>query len=89
MKRLLFVLALSVGLAACGKGPCDDLVQQLQDCPHYQQVVQVSASATATAASPVDCEGTPVNDIAQCIIDSGEDICSPDGLARANARCKK
>ncbi len=82
MKRLLLACALAFGAAACSPGPCEDLAAQLQACPHYQQVVQASAA-------PLDCDGTPVNDIAQCILDSGQDICSPDGLAKANASCKK
>jgi hypothetical protein len=80
--KVLLVGAFALGFAGCGKAPCDDLVQQLQACPHYQQVVDPSAL-------PLDCEGAPVNDIAQCILDSGQDVCSPDGLAKANAACKK
>ena len=66
------------GLAACGGGPCEDLDSQLRACPQYQPV-----------ATPIDCSGSVVNDQAQCILDSGQDICSPDGLAIANAACRK
>ncbi len=85
MTRALFALGIFAmlglgpsGLTACGRGPCEDLELQLQACPHYQPVVV-----------PIDCSGSVVNDQAQCILDSGQDICSADGLAIANAACRK
>lgn len=81
MRRFAVGVLLVLGIGhngACGNGPCEELDAQLRACPRYQE-----------DTAPVDCSGEAVNDQAECILQSGADVCSDDGLAVANAACRK
>ena len=81
MRRLALSVSLALALgqsSACSKGSCEELESQLRACPRYQD-----------DTDPIDCDGDEVNAQAECILQSGEDVCSVDGLAVANAACEK
>lgn len=76
-----FIALALMGLASivavgCGGNACDDLASALEDCGYE------------TGGSDGDGECTEAAETyAQCVLDSGEDLCTLEGLGKAATDC--